>query len=322
MAEKYTQKTRKQILEEYEKKIEQASAELFSLDKDMQRVDYKRGALKLTDLVVNYFYTVNQEYYMEFGLEMTETTQKCIENFSSEEGEFLRYLRVSIKMACKKAFAEAQDAQYRSGITGIEYDKKLLSKMRKFFLEKGISLTEYTDEYISLAAQELEVKEKRLREAIDNDRNSKVVFEFFSKNEDGEDVSIFDLIKSDESVDSRVLHREKCKDYLNRVEAVYNSCQDRQKPVVSDLLTVMLCKSELFDDVDLDIYIDLIDIDYRFYNFINVDIFKEYVLNHNLPKNLDIAKKHKVADQATSRTKKDLLKKLREAFKELYPRML
>ena len=87
MSQKYRGESRKQLLERYEAEIE--SSALFSLDKEKQPTAYSREVRKLTNLLVEYLYAVDENYYMNFSVEIMETISSCIRNFSSEKGHFL-----------------------------------------------------------------------------------------------------------------------------------------------------------------------------------------------------------------------------------------
>ena len=51
---------------------------LFSLDRNTQATAYKREALKLVEYLYLYLVSINADKYTEFGLEITETANRCI----------------------------------------------------------------------------------------------------------------------------------------------------------------------------------------------------------------------------------------------------
>ena len=314
MSKKQNQETKKQKLERYEQEI--ASSKLFSLDRETQPTAYSREALKLTSLLVEYLYAIDdfyesekeesERYYRKFGVEITETIQLCLKNFSAEKGEFLHYFRASIKTACINAAAEQRASEYRGGIHIPEKIKKLMPKIAKYLESKGIDPEKIKDEQIELVADVFDQPKKTIREAIEANQFSNVVYDT-ATNEDGESISLFDLIASEEYADSRLLSEEKCKCILDQIEFAFSSCQDRQKPILTELLTTRLCKSGIFDDTDLHIV-------YSDYSFINKDLVKEYVLNRSILSDADIASKYEKDASSVSRTLNKFLAKVSKAI--------
>ena len=153
-----------------------------------------------------------------------------------------------------------------------------------------------------MVADVFDQPEKTIREVIEANQFSNVVYDT-ATNEDGESISLFDLISSEEFADSRLLSEENCKCILDQIEIAFSSCQERQKPILSDLLTTRLCKSGIFDDTDLHIA-------YSDYSFINKDVVKEYVLNRSILSDVDIASKYEKNAASVSRTLKEFLVKV------------
>jgi len=301
MSQKYRGESRKQLLERYEAEIE--SSALFSLDKEKQPTAYSREVRKLTNLLVEYLYAVDENYYMNFSVEIMETISSCIRNFSSEKGHFLHYFRASIKTACIYAAAEERAAEYRGGLHISERVKELMPKIARYLEAKGIDPEKIKKEQILLVADVFDQPEKVIRDAIEANQFSNVVYDT-KTNVDGESISLFDLIAPEDSADKRLINEESCIYILNQLEIAFISCQDRQKPILSELLTVRLCKSGIFDDADL-------HITYSDYSFINKDVVKEYVLNRSILSDADIALKYEKNAASVSRTLKEFLAKVR-----------
>ena len=73
----------------YEKLIR--SSPLFKFDKIKEPTAYKREAIKLVEYLYCYLLSINENKYIEFGLEITETARRCINNYNEENGDFLSY---------------------------------------------------------------------------------------------------------------------------------------------------------------------------------------------------------------------------------------
>ena len=300
MSQKYRGAQKKRLLERYETEI--ATSTLFSLDKEKQPTAYSREVRKLTNLLFEYLYAIDEIYYMNFSVEIMETISSCLKNFSSEKGEFLHYFRASIKTTCINAAAEQRASEYRGGIHIPEKIKKLMPKIAKYLESKGIDPEKIKDEQIELVAGVFDQPKKTIREVVEANQFSNVVYDA-ATNEDGERISLFDLIASEEFADSRLLSGENCKCFLDQIEFAFSSCQERQKPILSDLLTTRLCKSGIFEDTDLQIA-------YSDYSFINKTVVKEYVLKRSIPSDADIASKYEKNASSVSRTLKEFLAKI------------
>ena len=82
---------------------------------------------------------------------------------------------------------------------------------------------------------------------------------------DGEDYDIFDLVISGESAEEKLIQEENIYVVFEKIEMAYNGLQERQKKIVSDVITVKICDT-----------IEDIHIATEHFGFINVEIFEEY----------------------------------------------
>ena len=77
---------------------------LFSLDRNTQATTYRREALKLVEYLYLYLVAINADKYTEFGLEITETANRCIKNYTADAGDFLNYFNSAISKEYRKAY--------------------------------------------------------------------------------------------------------------------------------------------------------------------------------------------------------------------------
>lgn len=75
--------------DEYEKLID--ASKLFSLDRERERIAYKREALKMVEYLYCYLMAINAVKYEVFAVEIVDTAKRCIENYNPEAGRFLNY---------------------------------------------------------------------------------------------------------------------------------------------------------------------------------------------------------------------------------------
>lgn len=305
MSQKRREDSKKKLLERYETEI--ASSVLFSLDKEKQPTAYSREVRKMTNHLIEYLYAVDEAYYANFGVEIMKTIASCIGKYSSEKGQFLHYFRASIKTACVYATAEQKASERRGGLHITAKVKKLMPQVAKYLEKKGIDPDRIEEEQITFVADYFGQSEKVIRDVIEANQFSNVVYDK-KTNVDGETLSVFDLISSGEAVDARLKTEEHCKEILNQIELAFSHCQERQKPLLSELLTARLCESEIFDDTDLHIA-------YSDYTFINKNVVREYILNHTIFSDAEIALKYEKYAESVSRTLKEFLAKVvRENF--------
>lgn len=121
-----------------------------------------------------------------------------------------------------------------------------------------------------------------------------------SQNDDGETYDIFDLMESGESAEEKAIQKENIYVIFEKIETAYNNLQDRQKKIISDVITAKIC------DIVEDIYISVDQFD-----FINVEMFEECKKTKKVPTQRDIAEKYKRDEASISRTAKDFAKKVK-----------
>ena len=117
-------------------------------------------------------------------------------------------------------------------------------------------------------------------------------------NEDGEEGDIIGGIPSNIDIEGMFINEENKKQVLDKIEKVFNSLQDRQKSLISDILTIKL-------------WLDLDETDEK-YSFINKDAIKEWKKSGVLPTQREIAGKYERNEASVSRTVKDFQKKLKK----------
>ena len=110
---------------------------------------------------------------------------------------------------------------------------------------------------------------------------------------------IFDLMESGESAEEKVIQEENIYVILEKIEMAFNGLQERQKKIVSDVITAKICDT-----------IEDIHIATEHFDFINIEIFEEYKKTRRVPTQRDIAEKHKRDEASISRSIKNFLEKL------------
>ena len=115
--------------EKYEQLI--LASPLFSLDKESERNAYQREARKMVGYLYSYLLEINENRYIDYGLEITETANRCIENFDATSGDFLHYFNAAMAKEYRRASAKRNMQEVRSGLHVSEEDDKNIRKMLK-----------------------------------------------------------------------------------------------------------------------------------------------------------------------------------------------
>ena len=279
--------------EKYERLI--SASPLFSLDREKEATAYRREALKMVEYLYRYLMSINEQKYVEFGMEITETANRCISNFSTDTGEFLHYFNVAWAKEYLRAYARHSAEEMRAGIHIPVEDERNIRKYLKY--AESHHADENSSEFVRNAADALDISEARVRELIRTIRDTAVISDR-TTNEDGEEISLFDTI-ADETVDA--ISDEDNKRPLDDIEKVFVGLQDRQKPIVSAMMTAKVCK------VVCELRIPIVE-----YTFIDQEIMKKYISTGDLPTQRDIAAQFGKNEASVSRTVKEFIEKIQD----------
>lgn len=280
--------------ETYEKLIK--ASPLFQLDRDKEPTAYKREAIKMTEYLYCYLLSVNENKYIEFGLEITDTARRCINNYNADNGEFLSYFNAAWAKEYRRAFGKRQAEQFRGGMHITEDDQILVNKYLRF-IEK------YTEEYdetkvIPAIAEALNISVEKVRDIIRLNSISTVSGDAI--NEDEETGSIFEFIGEETDEDAKY----EVEELFVKIEKEFNKLQQRQKRLISKLITLKIADSlqaseELYEET----------IRYSFFDMEAYDMSKDGPLT-----NKAIASQCGVSEQSASRSLKTFIERIKEQY--------
>ena len=216
---------------EYEKLIR--SSTLFTLDRDTQSTAFRREALKMHENLYLYLMSINSEKYAEFGLEIIETANRCIKNYKPENGDFLSYFNRAIGNEVKKAYARKKVGNHRGGMHIPEHEQRIISHYLRVVEHNGRNTA--MPEVINIISAATGIPNDHIEQCISAYQSSYVI-EGIQHNVD-EKPDLFELIESDELTEQRIIDNEDAIDLLSQINDVYCSRQNRQKPLLSLLLT-------------------------------------------------------------------------------------
>lgn len=278
---------------------------LFSLDRETQTIAYKREALKMVEYLYLYLTSINADKYSEYGLEITQTAKRCIKNYTKESGDFLNYFNSAISKEYRKAFSNKHFSEQHGGVHIPEQEQRIINKFIKLAETKGVY--DLSDDLVSKISEATGIKQERIRECISLYQNSFIVEDTYTDDE-GNENSIFDYIASDKLTEDFIIELDTAKELLEKVDQVFQKRQDRQKPLLSKLITAKISQQLQSDEKLLSIVSKM--------SFFDLDVFKKSITQGSPPTAKEIGEKLGLSEQSVSRTFKEFIKKL-ENIKEL-----
>ena len=220
--------------EHYEKLIDETP--LFGLNKEKQPSLYSREAMKLVEALYCYLMAVNEKEYEPYGMEIVDTAKRCIENFDSGAGRFLNYFHAAWKRNYRHLAGKSYVKNTFHGLHFTEEEERNYRKYLRLARARGIDTG--SPEFDRKVAEAMGLSAENLK-ALQNMLNSRPV-SGICRNEEGGTYSLIEQLDSGFYADSAMLQREDVLELLDRIEQVFDGLQERQKPVLSCILTSKL----------------------------------------------------------------------------------
>lgn len=285
--------------EEYENLINKSP--LFEIDEESAPMLYKAERYNFLTHLTDYyrFYIYPNKPLDFYSMTLILTANECIKYYNRGKGQFLHLFNTAMKRELHIAKAIEIIEEKRQGIKISKEDDKLIRKVIMFAKSKNLDIYDSaTQEKISDA---LNIDIAKLKEIIIINDNAVGVPSTII-NEDGDEIELFDLQPSKEkNAEEKIIERDSLNDRLRDIEAEYLDAQDRQKKILSMLLTTEIIKSQGLDLIKTN----------RF-AFFNRDILDYFELNHTLPTAKIIGELCGVSEQSISRTYKNFKIKLKQ----------
>ena len=197
--------------------------------------------------------------------------------------------------------AKNQIEEMRGGIHIANEDEKNIRGVLKYLGTRGIENP--SDEQISKIAETLSLNEEYVKELIAMNNNA-VSISADTYNENGEVISIFDMMPCSYSADSGVYEKESVEEMLVKIENCFEECQERQKPIISALLTRLICEVIVQCEINI-----------RNFKFVDVEIVTAYIKTGTTPTQRDLAARFDKNEASISRTMKGFVDKLKEIIR-------
>lgn len=288
--------------EEYENLIN--NSPLFEIDKESSPALYKSERYNFLTLLTDYyrFYIYPNKPLDSYSMTLMETAMECIKYYDKEKGEFLHLFNSALKRDLHIAKAKEIVEEKRQGIRVTSEDDKLIRKIMALANSKGLDI--YNSIVQEKLAKVLNIEIDKLKELIRINDDAIAVASTVT-NEDGDEIELFDLQASKEkTAEENMIEESAVISLIEEIEDVFSEVQDRQKMLLSMLLTAEVIKA-FNEDVDKakELLCDK--------EIFNQEVFDYYEKNGELPTAKQIGKILGVSEQSLSRTYKNFKEKLK-----------
>lgn len=277
---------------------------LFSIDKDSSPELYKTERYKFLTLLTDYyrFYIYPNKPLDSYSMTLMETAVECIKYYDKDKGEFLHLFNKAMKRELEIAKAKELIDERRQGIRISGDDDKLIRKIMAFVNSKGLDAS--CIDVQEKIAKVLGVNVQKVQELI-RINDDAVAVSSTVKNDDGEEVDLFDLqISHEKSAEEKLVEDSAIAELVDRINTVFISVQDRQKKLLSMVLTAEIIKAF---DCDTEKAKEILYGKELF----NKEIFDYCLHNGELPTAKQIGVLCGVSEQSLSRAYKNFKEKLK-----------
>ena len=288
--------------EEFENLIN--NSPLFAIDKEGSPALYKTERYNFLTLLTEYYqtYIYPKMPLEDYSLTLMETAAECIKYYDKGKGEFLHLFNSALKRDLHIAKAKEIVEEKRQGIRVASEDDKLIRKIMALANSKGLDI--YNSIVQEKLAKVVNIDLGKLKELIRINDDAIAVASTVT-NEDGDEIELFDLQASKEkTAEENMIEESAVISLLEEIEDVFSEVQDRQKRLLSMLLTVEIIKA--FNE-DVDKAKELLCNKEIF----NQEVFDYYEKNGELPTAKQIGVVCGVSEQSLSRTYKNFKEKLK-----------
>ena len=277
---------------DYERLI--TESKLFSMNKETESVAFRKESYKMVEYLYCYLLAQNEKKYEPFGCEITEVAVRCINNYDETKGVFLHYFNAAWKLEYSHLCGNQAVDDRLHGAKITESEKRAIKKYLRYEASLGRDLSrrelceaiaEILDQPIEVVAEIAELVEYRM---VDNE----------IMDDDGGRTSLFDQLSDGHLVEENILTSARVEEILTVIEGAFLSLQQRQMPIISDMMTIRLASTIVETGVDTSSY-----------SFISKEVLSQYSKDQ-LPSQRTIAEKYGKNEASISRTVKEFIKKL------------
>lgn len=287
--------------DEYEQLID--SSLLFTLNREIEHVAYRREVLKMVEYLYCYLMAIDSRKYEPYGVEIVDTAKRCIENYKPDSGRFLNYFSSAWKQIYGHLIGKELVRETFKGIHFKEVEERNFRKYMRLAQNIGIDIDssefdERVAEAMGISISDMD----ELKSMINCKPTSGSMI-----NEEGEEYNLIDQLDSGRYTDSGVIQFEAARELLDLIEITFNQLQERQKPMLAMLITSKIAFLVIENKKLLKIL--------KQKTFFDEEIFKE-ILDYGVQiRAKDIAYRFGVVEASASRS----WKKFRDDLKNSLP---
>jgi len=271
---------------DYERLIDESI--LFSLDREREQSAYRRESLKMVDYLYRYLMEINQKKYEAYGLEIVETANYCIKNFDASSGRFLNYFITSWTTNYSHIVSKEWFDSEHSAMKFTENQRREYMRYKKICSKLGID--KESPDFEQRVAESLGIPISDIRDLILLDDIKIESIDGSSEMDDGSRVKQYD---SGVNVENDFIRADENIRFLNYLETVFMGIQERQKDMISILIT-----SSLSLAIDNEIVLEV----FKCKAYFNNDIYKECLQKKERLSNKDIASRLGIKEASLSRS--------------------
>lgn len=290
--------------EEFENLIN--NSPLFDVDKERNPELYKSEKYELLTLLTQYYqtYIFPHKLLEDYSFTLIETATECLKYYDRSKGEFLHLFNKALKRNLRIAKAKELIDAHRQGIGLSTYEERMIRRVVSLAKSKNLDI--YDSAVQSKIGLVLGICAGEVANLIRINDNAVAVASTV-KNDDGDEVELFDLQadKADTPEEAIVL-KDGLKELIAQIDKVFQTVQERQKKLLSLLLTAEIVKALEYDVKEAERVLDG-------YSFCNMEIIDWHNKYGDIPTAKQIAEQCGVSEQSVSRTYKNFKEKLKRS---------
>lgn len=288
--------------EEFENLIN--NSPIFDIDKQINRELYKSEKYVLLTLLTDYYRSYIFPHYPidEYGYTLIVTATECLKYYDSTKGKFLHLFNSSFKRDLGIERAKKIIDEHRKGINLATYDEQMIIKITSLARSRNIDICDSAAQ--AKIATILNISVDKVTELIYINLNAVAVASTVT-NEYGDEMELADLREDKEATaEDALIARESLSELIANIDDVFKTVQERQKRLLSLLLTTEIIKAI---ECDLKTADELL----KACAFCNKEIFAWCTNYGNIPTSKQIGEICGVSEQSISRTYKNFKVKLK-----------
>lgn len=242
-----------------------------------------------------YLMALNEKKYEAYSCEILKISEDCIKAYDSTKGVFLHYFNAAWKKEYSHICGRNIIEEHLQGMTKITLEEKraIVGLIRyRAKAQNGDELL--NEEEILLKYSQLTgIPLEKIR-YIATIENTKIINNQITDNE-GNTQNIIEQVPDKVNIEDICLSKENTEEIFIKLECAFQKLQERQKPLISDLLTAKLC-DVVFEELK----------ENRF-TFVSHSVLENYISFGKIPSQKEIGLKYGKVEASVSRAYKNFL---------------